>query len=88
MEDRILAHAEPEASALLTRCFDDEGIQVVTGEKIAQVEHLDGRFTVRLETTTVEAERLLVTTGRTTNLGDIGLETVGLDPALESARPR
>jgi pyruvate/2-oxoglutarate dehydrogenase complex dihydrolipoamide dehydrogenase (E3) component len=87
LEDRILAGAEPEASALLTQCFASEGIRVVTGEKIAQVDYLDGRFTVGLETTTVEADKLLVTAGRASNLDDIGLETVGLDPELAVLDP-
>jgi pyruvate/2-oxoglutarate dehydrogenase complex dihydrolipoamide dehydrogenase (E3) component len=84
MKDRILPAAEPEASALLTQCFADEGIRVVTGQKIAQVAYHDTTFVVELETTKLEADRLLVATGRTSNLADIGLETVGLDPGLDT----
>jgi pyruvate/2-oxoglutarate dehydrogenase complex dihydrolipoamide dehydrogenase (E3) component len=84
--DRILAQNEPEASALMTRVFAHEGIQVLAGQTIERIEYADGHFHAVLEATadsdthTVRAEKLLVVTGRTNNLGDIGLESVGLDP--------
>lgn len=87
MDDRILAAAEPEASELLERCFATEGIRVITGDTITKVDYADGRFAVSLERTVVEAERLLVTTGRTSNLDDIGLETLGLDRELDVLEP-
>ncbi|WP_148574906.1 dihydrolipoyl dehydrogenase family protein [Nocardioides caldifontis] len=79
--DRILAPEEPEASALVTSVFTGEGIRVVAGTTIKRVDHGDGTFTVTLEGETVEADRLLVAAGRRANLADLGLESVGLDPA-------
>ncbi|WP_182526676.1 dihydrolipoyl dehydrogenase family protein [Nocardioides dongkuii] len=78
--DRILGPAEPEASAVIADVFEREGIGVVTGARIERVRH-DGRFHVDVDGRTVEADQLLVATGRRTNLRDVGLETVGLDPA-------
>jgi pyruvate/2-oxoglutarate dehydrogenase complex dihydrolipoamide dehydrogenase (E3) component len=82
VDDRILPAAEPEASALVAEALTDEGIQVVTGREVTRVDHVRDRFQIALGTTAIEADRLLVATGRTGNLDDIGLETVGLDPAM------
>ena len=79
--DRLLAAEEPEASALVTDVFADEGIEVVTGAEVEQVSH-DGRgFELQLGgRDAVRAERLLVATGRRVDLTGLGLESVGLDP--------
>lgn len=78
--DRILGPAEPEASASIAGVFDAEGIEVVTGAHIARVSH-DGVFHVEVDGRTIDADQLLVAAGRRTNLSDLGLETVGLDPS-------
>ncbi|WP_244928405.1 NAD(P)/FAD-dependent oxidoreductase [Nocardioides sp. W7] len=77
--DRILGPAEPEAAAVIADVFAREGIEVVTGADIARVSH-DGSFHVQVGERTIDAEQLLVAAGRRTNLADLGLETVGLDP--------
>jgi pyruvate/2-oxoglutarate dehydrogenase complex dihydrolipoamide dehydrogenase (E3) component len=82
--DRILAPEEPEASRLVADVFAREGIQVLTGTRIGSVSHSDGRFRVVLDDQEVESERLLVAAGRRPNLADLGLDTVGLDPAARS----
>ncbi len=82
--DRILAPEEPEASALVAAALAHDGIQVLTGVKIASVSYADGTFSVDLGDQTVTADKLLVAAGRRPNLSDVGLETVGLDPAARS----
>lgn len=86
--DRLLALEEPESSALVADVFAREGLQVMTGISITSVQHQDGRFQVEVrsggETVEVDADRLLVAAGRRPNLGDVGLETVGLDPQARS----
>jgi pyruvate/2-oxoglutarate dehydrogenase complex dihydrolipoamide dehydrogenase (E3) component len=84
--DRIIAVEEPEASAALAKAFADAGITVLAGAKIERVEH-DGSFRVVLADRTVTAERLLVAAGRRNNLGDLGLEHVGLDPQARVLEP-
>ena len=79
--DRILAPEEPESSALLADVFAREGIQVLTGAQISRVSYADGRFTVEVDGQQIDSEKLLVAAGRRPNLDDLGLETVGLDPA-------
>ncbi len=77
--DRLLAVEEPETSALLTRLFEEQGIAVHTGVEISRVDYDDG-FTLTAGDLSVRAERLLVAAGRSNNIADVGLETVGLDP--------
>jgi pyruvate/2-oxoglutarate dehydrogenase complex dihydrolipoamide dehydrogenase (E3) component len=78
--DRLIAFEEPESSALMTEVFGREGIQVLVGVSISQVGYDDGHFSVEVDGRTLTADKLLVAAGRRTNLGDIGLENVGLDP--------
>jgi pyruvate/2-oxoglutarate dehydrogenase complex dihydrolipoamide dehydrogenase (E3) component len=82
--DRMLALEEPESSALLTDVFGREGIQVLTGVSLSSVRYDEGRFAVTLGEQVVTADKLLVAAGRRTNLSDIGLETVGLDPSART----
>jgi len=79
---RLLGVEEPEAGELVGKVFEEEGIDVRTGEKITRVGY-DGRFTVEFGDRSVEAERLLVATGRRTDLAKLGVGRIGLD---ESAR--
>ncbi len=82
MADRILAPEEPEASAVVANAFAQDGIQVLTGVEIESVSYDDGRFQVAVDGQNIDAEKLLVAAGRRPNLGDLGLETVGLDPSV------
>ena len=82
--DRILAAEEPEASRVVADAFARAGIQVLTGIEIAAARYDEGRFTVDLDDQTVHADKLLVAAGRRPNLPDLGLETVGLDPAVKA----
>ncbi|MGL5910428.1 MAG: dihydrolipoyl dehydrogenase family protein, partial [Phycicoccus sp.] len=87
--ERLLALEEPEASEVVARAFAAEGVRVLTGSHVGSVRHADGRFAVAVTDaggTALElvADRLLVAAGRRANLSDLGLETVGLDPAARS----
>ncbi|WP_435876187.1 dihydrolipoyl dehydrogenase family protein [Saccharopolyspora shandongensis] len=76
---RLLAMAEPEASEVLAGAFHACGIEVRTGCAVDRVKH-DGLFQVHLESGEVfTGERLLVSTGRRTDLGALGVAAVGLD---------
>ncbi|GAA5188059.1 NAD(P)/FAD-dependent oxidoreductase [Rugosimonospora acidiphila] len=83
--DRLLAMEEPESSKLLHSELEGAGAEVRTGAKVVRVGHDAQSFTVTLDGGDVlEAERLLVATGRRANLGDLGLDTVGLDPTART----
>ncbi|SDK70231.1 Pyruvate/2-oxoglutarate dehydrogenase complex, dihydrolipoamide dehydrogenase (E3) component [Glycomyces sambucus] len=82
--DRLLALEEPESGELVEKVFREEGIAVHTGASVESVSHEDGRFAVTAGTVTVEADRLLVATGRRPNIRDLGLDTVGVDASGRS----
>jgi len=83
--DRLVPGDEPEASAILQDVFVGEGIRVMTGAETSAVSFDEGRFTLTLgDGSELVADRLLVAAGRTPNLDDLGLETVGLDPTART----
>ena len=81
---RILGPLEPEASEALAAVLVHEGVRVMAGVSIGSVAHADGQFSLEVDGETVSAEKLLVAAGRTPNLDDLGLETLGLDPSARS----
>ncbi|MGH8967277.1 MAG: dihydrolipoyl dehydrogenase family protein, partial [Actinomycetes bacterium] len=81
---QILAIEEPESGKVVAEAFGREGIQVLAGVETSRILYDDGQFTLEVGEQTLHAEKLLVTTGRSTNLSDIGLDTVGLDPDAPS----
>ena len=82
---RILAPSEPEASEVLTGVLRAEGIDVRTGAGVNRVSHGEAGFRVELDGGgPVEAERLLVATGRRTDLAALGVDAVGLDASART----
>ncbi|RHW24346.1 NAD(P)/FAD-dependent oxidoreductase [Nocardioides immobilis] len=81
--DRILGPEEPEASAVVAEAMAAEGIDVRVGVQITRVDHTPRPgFTVSLDGgSAIAAGALLVAAGRRTNLSDLGLDSVGLDPS-------
>ena len=55
-----------------------------TAPRISRVSYDDGQFTVAVDGQELTFEKLLVAAGRTPNLDDVGLDTVGLDPSARS----
>lgn len=80
--DGVLPMAEPFAAEQVTRSLREAGVTVRLGAEAASVRR-DGDGTVRLTLTDgeqVDADELLVATGRTPNTQDIGLDRIGLKP--------
>jgi len=83
----LVDNEEPEVAAALTSALEDEGIAVRCGSEVKRVEPGPGGG-VRVHHTTsggagdpVDADRLLVVTGRRPNVDEIGLEVLGIDPS-------
>ena len=72
---RLLGRVHEEAGDLLADVFRTEGIDVRTGVGAEKVE--PGIRVTLSDGSTVEAERLLVATGRSLNTADLGLEQLG-----------
>ena len=82
--DRLVPMEEPETGELLAVVFARESIQVRTGISAQSVGYEGGRFTVVLAAgEELAADRVLVATGRKTDLASLGVGSIGLD---ESAR--
>jgi pyruvate/2-oxoglutarate dehydrogenase complex dihydrolipoamide dehydrogenase (E3) component len=79
--DRLVGPEEPEASALITEILRREGMAVHTGVQIERVEGWGGTgATVHLgDGSSLSAERMLVATGRRTDLAGLGVGALGLD---------
>jgi len=80
--ERILSDQEPEVSIALHEALAGEGIAIRTGSQIREVRSHDGGITVLFEAgghqTSVQAERLLVATGRVPNTDGLGLDQAGV----------
>ncbi|MCO6003649.1 NAD(P)/FAD-dependent oxidoreductase [Actinoallomurus purpureus] len=80
-DDRLLTRTEPFAGELLARSFADAGIDVRLGRHPVRVERLEpgGPVTVHTDDgVRIEADEILVGTGRRLAVTDIGLETIDL----------
>ena len=77
--ERLVAQEEPEASDVLTKALEADGITVRTGTSADKVTHDGESFTVTLaDGTSLAAERLLVAAGRHAQPAAVGLDRVGV----------
>jgi dihydrolipoamide dehydrogenase len=80
-QDRILSPEEPFASEQVADGLRTTGVDVRTGVAAGAVRAQDGEVTVELGGgDTVTGEELLVAVGRKPNSGEIGLDSVGVEP--------
>lgn len=85
---RLLASLEDFAGDAVARRLQESGVRVLTQATTTRVvRDPSGRVHVTLDSgDTVEADELLVATGRTPRTGDIGLDSLGLD-GLRAGEP-
>lgn len=77
---RLLSREEPFAGEHIEKVFTEQyGINVLTNADCTSVERVNGKAVVTCNDEPVEAEEILVATGRRPQTFDIGLESVGLD---------
>jgi pyruvate/2-oxoglutarate dehydrogenase complex dihydrolipoamide dehydrogenase (E3) component len=78
--DHLLARLDPDAGALLAERLEDDGVRVVVGTKAESVESAsDGICLHVVSGEAIDAERLLVATGRTPNVHELGLDELGVE---------
>jgi len=79
---RLLPEAEPEIGAALTGYFADEGIAVVSGVSYSAIRRTEAGAALTIvrdgETTTIDADRVLIATGRAPNIKSLGLSEQGI----------
>ncbi|WP_052666339.1 dihydrolipoyl dehydrogenase [Nitriliruptor alkaliphilus] len=80
--DRLLPLEDADSSKLLERAFKRRGIDVLTGARVGAVTRDGERATVEVqigdEMKTLEADRVLVATGRGPRTADIGVAELGV----------
>ena len=100
-EPRVLPREDPEASAVLQRQLEHEGLELLLGGKLARVERRgDERVLVverEGETLSVACDEILVAVGRAPNVEGLGLDVAGVmversgvvvDDQLRTSNPR
>ena len=86
---RLLPQAEPEISTALTGYFEDEGITVVSGIAYRAVKKTDDGVSLTVtrdgQDVAIDADQVLATTGRTTNIEGLGLPEHGIAVSVEGS---
>ncbi|MGH2693222.1 MAG: dihydrolipoyl dehydrogenase family protein [Actinomycetota bacterium] len=81
LADHALPMEEPENGDAIAEVLRSEGMTLHIGVSAQSVKRSDGGTAVELsDGRVIEAERLLVATGRRTNLSELGIDAAGLDP--------
>jgi pyruvate/2-oxoglutarate dehydrogenase complex dihydrolipoamide dehydrogenase (E3) component len=79
----ILTGYEPEIAEALTEILQEEGLRILTGTQVLQVEQSREGSTLLIQQhgrqQTLSAEKLLVAAGRRPNTGALGLEQAGVE---------
>jgi mercury(II) reductase len=78
----LLPEAEPEIGAALTGYFEDEGITVVSGIGYRAIRKIENGIALDVsrdgQNTTIDADQVLITTGRAPNIEGLGLAEHGI----------
>ena len=78
--ETLLARVDPDGGTLLRERLEEEGVEVRVGARADAVEARSGGVRVYLDSGgELDAERLLVATGRRPNVAELGLEELGLE---------
>ena len=82
MADRILPNDDAELAATLRETLADEGVEYVLGAQVEHVSQDDSTITIAAtagEPIAVEADALLLATGRTATVDGLNLDAAGID---------
>lgn len=74
----LLFRTDPAVGEALAAAFRDESIEVLEHTQASHVAYADDQFVLTIGKSEVQAERLLVATGRAPNTCGLGLETAGV----------
>jgi len=79
---RLLPEAEPEIGAALTGYFQNEGISVISGIAYSAIRKTENGIALDVshdvQNTTIDADQVLITTGRAPNIEGLGLTEHGI----------
>jgi pyruvate/2-oxoglutarate dehydrogenase complex dihydrolipoamide dehydrogenase (E3) component len=86
MLDRILSGDDPELTGMLRETLEDEGVDYVLGAQVERVEQDGNTITLTAtngDTQTIEADALLLATGRAANVDGLNLDAAGVEHTRE-----
>jgi mercuric reductase len=72
---RVSPRSDADATAQLEAAFEEEGIEVLTG---TTVERFESPAAILSDGRTIDAERVLLASGRVPNVEELGLEAIGV----------
>jgi pyruvate/2-oxoglutarate dehydrogenase complex dihydrolipoamide dehydrogenase (E3) component len=79
--DRLMNREDPNVSELAESFLEEEGIEVLLGQRATKVRKDSDSTIVELEDATeIETDVLVFAAGRTPRVEDIGLESIGVEP--------
>lgn len=78
MLDQLLAPVDPDVAGRFQKIQEQRGVAFHLGARVEAIEGEAGRRRVRFSGGEVEAQHVLVATGRRPNTADLGLEEVGV----------
>jgi pyruvate/2-oxoglutarate dehydrogenase complex dihydrolipoamide dehydrogenase (E3) component len=82
MLDRILSADDPELTGMLRETLEKEGVRYVLGAQVERVEQDGNTITLTAtngDTQTIEADALLLATGRAANVDGLNLDAAGVE---------
>ncbi|MBV1702976.1 MAG: mercury(II) reductase [Hyphomicrobiales bacterium] len=74
----LLTRDDPELGAGLKMALEGEGIRVLTETTVNQITHQASRFNIELASGTLQAEQVLLATGRRANTAKLNLDAAGV----------
>ncbi|WP_131992184.1 mercury(II) reductase [Acidipila rosea] len=78
VRSRILSRSDHAIGDAIQQILIDEGMRILTGRQIEQVQHDGHQFTVEAGGEHIVGDRLLIATGRRPNTASLGLEHAGV----------
>ena len=77
--DRILPREEPEVSKVLTKAYKKLGVNILTNSRVEQVDKTADGVNVKLaDSSSIEADKVMVAVNFSPNVENIGLEAAGV----------
>lgn len=80
MADRLLPPLEPAAGEAVLEALREAGVDVRLGVGVTAARREDGEVVLTTKDDEVRGDEVLVSVGRRANTGEIGVDTVGLEP--------
>jgi pyruvate/2-oxoglutarate dehydrogenase complex dihydrolipoamide dehydrogenase (E3) component/uncharacterized membrane protein YdjX (TVP38/TMEM64 family) len=81
--DALLPKEDSDASAVVRKCLERDGVRIITGAEIREVLASNGAkrlsLTVAKHDLQIDCDAILIAVGRTPNLENLGLDAAGID---------